>query len=210
MKTTVFFLAALFLSLFKNSFADSPITSTPFSKAYRNEAIIILASNAHGKINTELMDYLLSKNPIEIKVALINELGWEGEGKINANIFLGYVMSTKGYMTEDELQRKAKPEELLCIAYLKAMDNYFDVNKAIAYADLALSKNSRSYTFQLISSLIKAQAAMEHDWCAVYSLADRVRMNKDLRMDMKAEAYKIIFEYMDEYKNYCQKANITQ
>lgn len=209
MKTTAILFIAIFLTTVQKSLADSPITSTAFSKAYHKEAIVMLAAKAHGKINTELMDYLAGRNPIDIKVALINELGWEGEGKVNANIFAGYLMKSKGYMTEAELQRKAKPDDLLCIAYLKAMDNYFDVSKAITYADLAISKNSKSYTYQIITSLIKAQAAMEQDWCAVYSLTDRVRANKDLKLDMKAEASKLIFDYMDEYKAYCQKASIN-
>lgn len=208
MKTTVFFLFSFYLLISNICLADSPITSTQFSHAYRKEAIVVKAQKSDGKITNELMDYLIGKNPIDLKVAVINELGWEGENRVNANIFVGYIMKSKGYLTEDELQKKAKPEELLCIAYLKAMDNYFDVSKAIVYADLALSKNVKSYTFQMITALIKAQAEMDRDWCTVYTLTNNVRNDETLKIDMKADASKIIFQYMDIYREHCNSGKV--
>ena len=66
---------------YSKSLADS-ITSTTISKAYKNSKIIQVASKAKGKLTDELMDYLIDKrNPIELKMALINELGWEFNGK---------------------------------------------------------------------------------------------------------------------------------
>ena len=44
---------------------------------------------------------------------------------------------------------------------LKAMDNYFDVNDAIAYSDSALKKNPQSYTYNIITTMIKAQKEVD-------------------------------------------------
>ncbi len=42
-------------------------------------------------------------------------------------------------------------------AYIKAMENYSEVDEAIILADKAIAKNkNRSYTFNIIAALIKA------------------------------------------------------
>jgi hypothetical protein len=89
------------------------------------------------------------------------------------------------------------------MAYLKAMDNYFEVDEAIVYAEKAVSKNPKSFTYNIICALIKAQKAMDGDWCMVFKITDRVRKDKSLQMDMKQEAFNIIFEYMDLYQDDC-------
>ncbi len=86
------------------------------------------------------------------------------------------------------------------MAYLQALDNYFDVSQAIIFAEQALTKNPKSYTFNIICALIKAQLAFDSDWCKVYSLTNEVRLYESLFKDMDEEAIKIIFEYMDLYK----------
>ena len=86
------------------------------------------------------------------------------------------------------------------MAYLKALDDYFDVDEAIVYAKKATGKNKNSYTTNIICALIEAQKAMGSDWSEVYNLTNNVRLNRSLNRDMKEEAVKIIFEYMDLYK----------
>jgi hypothetical protein len=56
----------------------------------------------------------------------------------------------------------------------------------------------------LIVSLIKAQKAMDKDWCDIYKITDGVRQNSALTKDMKDEAAQIIFEYTDGYKEFCK------
>ena len=46
---------------------------------------------------------------------------------------------------------------------------------------------------------------MGSDWCEVYNLTNNVRINDALQIDMKEDAIKIIFEYMDLYKDYCKE-----
>lgn len=93
MKTLVMSVSLL-ISLSLNSllFADSPLTSTPFSKDYQNESIIIEASKTQGRLTDELMNYLINdSNPIDIKMALINELGWDTHKENNPDRFQKYV-----------------------------------------------------------------------------------------------------------------------
>ncbi len=185
-------------------FADSPLTSTPYSAAYGNEYIIIIASETNGLLTTDLMNFLADETqPIALKMAVINELGWEVKGKNNASIFFDHLKQNNGYRNENHFLRTEKGYELLCFAYLMAMDNYFNVDNAIDYAEKALQKNPESFTFNLITAIIKAQKAMNSDWCEVYRIADKVRKNISLIRDMNDEAVKIIFDYISLYKKYC-------
>ena len=128
MKKHLIIVLTLGLLISQNIFADSPLTSTAFSKAYKDSKIVQLASQAEGKLNKELMDYLIDKkNPIELKVALINELSWDFNGKNNSELLSEYLKKNKNI-------NKASADILICYAYLKALDNYFEVDEAITYA----------------------------------------------------------------------------
>ena len=72
-------------------------------------------------------------------------------------------------------------------------------------AQKAKLKKKNSYTINIICALIEAQKAMGSDWCEVYNLTNNVRINDALQIDMKEDAIKIIFEYMDLYKDYCKE-----
>jgi hypothetical protein len=201
------FLALVFgLLVNQNLLADSPLTSTKISNAYKDYAIIQLASKSNGNISVDLMDYLYEKsNPIDLKIALINEVansGWliEFKEKNNAAIFLKYLQKKeRGF----SLNVNANSEILICYAYMKALDNYFDVAEATQWADMAKYGNEESYTVSIVWALIHAQQAMDSDWCEVYNLTNSVRENKGLEKDMKEEAISIIFDYMDIYKDDC-------
>ena len=201
------FIAFVLISLVftcKSVLADSPLTSTNISKAYQDLSIVIKATEAEGILTNELIEYLLNEeNPIANKIALINELGWDIDGKNNAAIFLDYLIQKQGYGDQEDFLNNGKDFELLSMAYLKALDDYFNVSEALIYAERALSKNSESYTYNIITALIEAQIATRGDWCKVYKLTDQVRTKTSLETDMRDEAVTIIFDYMDSYKKYC-------
>lgn len=202
MKTNFIFVLILGLLISQNLFADSPLTSTDISKAYKDSEIIQLASKTEGKLTIVIMNYLSSnKNPIELKIALINELGWAFDGKNNSTLFYEYMKEKNNLKDINE----ASADILICFAYLKAMDNYFNVDDAIKYAQKAKSKNEKSYTINIICALIEAQKAMDSDWCEVYNLTNNIRINDALNKDMKEDAIKIIFDYMDLYKDSCKE-----
>ena len=200
----IFFLPLLFL-FNQNLYADSPLTSTAISDAYKSSKIIQLASKAEGKLNIKLIKYLTKKRkPIELKIALINKLGWESNGVSNSEIFLQYLKDKNNYQTMDDFLRRASADDIICMAYLKALDNYFNVDEAINLARIAKSKDKESYTIHIISSLIEAQKAMKISFCEVYNITNNVRIDKSLNTDMNAEAIKIIFDYMVLYKDDCK------
>jgi len=226
MKKLILFLVCIGFSY--QLFADSPLTSTEISRAYFDVPIVVKASKAKGELTVELMKYLKNKgNPIAVKIAIINELGLNAIGsfvdensdfdslqegayrKDNASIFYEYLNKKKKYTTNKEFLNQSNGDELICMAYFKAMDNYDVLDEALLFAKKAKIKNPKSYTTQIICALIEAQQAMSTDWCLVYTITNNVRTNKDLNKDLNAEAISIIFEYMDLYKNDC-KTKTTQ
>jgi hypothetical protein len=187
--------------------ADSPLTSTPFAAAYSDEKIVVSAARAKGEITPELMEYLVRpNNPIDLKMAVVNQLGWETRIKHNSGSFYSYLARKHRYKNEDELTQKATADELLALAYLKAMDDYYDVGPAIKYADLALEKNPQSLTYNLIVGLIRSQKAMDTNWCEVFKITNAVKQNSELTVDIKGEAVRIIYKYTDSYEEFCKTA----
>ena len=100
--------------------------------------------------------------------------------------------------------QKASGDLIICMAYLKSLDNYFEVNDAVLMAQKARSKMPQSFTVSIVTALIEAQKAFDGDWCEVYQITNRVRENKTLINDMNTAAKTAIFSYMDLYEEYCK------
>lgn len=201
MRTKLFLVLFSGLLFSQGLFADSPLTSTNFSEAYADSKIVQLASTTEGILTVDLMDYLdQSMHPIELKMAVINQIGWGLSGYNNADSFFEYLQKKYGFKDKDEFRQQANADLLISMAYLMAMDDYFNVEEAVIYAKEAKSRNKESYTINIICALIEAQNAFGSDWSEVYNQTNEVRNNRSLNRDMKEDAVKIIFEYMDLYK----------
>lgn len=209
MKAILILLFSSLLLMKSNScLADSPLTSTDFCQAYNDEPMVLLAKSNQGKLSKELMEYLILDNrPLDIKIAIINQLGWQIEGYENAKDFMQYLIVTKRFSSSQDFYQRASGDLLLCMAYLKAMDNYFSVDEALKIAKKAKEKSPNSYITHIICALIEAQKIMENDWCEVYKISNEVRLNNTLHLDIKPEAIKIIFDYMDLYQEECLSKN---
>lgn len=190
--------------------ADSPLTSTEFWKAYKDNSIV---TKYKDKIYFEdQLPYLTDENkPLDIKLAIINHFSFSLKEKgILPGLYLDYLQNKKG--SSFEFERDANAEELIVFAYILGMDSYLKIESdAIKYAEMAIQKDKRnSYTVRLISSLLKAQQAMDvgmHNWCEVYSIPNSVHQNNNLTMDIKKEADDIVFKYIDLYRPYCTPMN---
>ena len=180
-------------------FADSPLTSTNIHLGYKNEPIVIEALEKSGLTENILMYLASPSNPIAIKIAVINALGWEMGGHTYSDVFFRYLQKERKYKNMDKFTKKASGELIICMAYLKALGNYFEVDDAILLAQKAKKNNPKSYTVNIVGALIEAQKAMDDDWCEVYEITNRVRENKALIDDMNEDAKNEIFNYMDLY-----------
>lgn len=205
MKIKNLLLCICFFFVANTSFADSPLTSTPFYKGYKDIAIIKEAAKSDGIITEKQLQFLTnSKNPIAIKLALINGLGWDTKGKSNAPKYLAYLFKKQPLLNYKNFYNKATATQLICYAYLKAMDDYFNVKSASVFARQAMRKAPTSYSIHLIGTLIQVQGANQNNWCDVYTKINQVRKNKKLQHDLRPKSVASIFSYTDGYKEYCK------
>jgi len=181
-------------------YADSPITSTEISAAYMDNEMVKSAA-ASKVINTEIAQFLNSDdNPIDVKAAVINALGWGSDKRNNAEIYSNLVLkkSIKNLNLEE-----LSGNDLFCIGYLRALDNYFDPQKAIPILEKANSKLTGSLTVSIITAVVKAQdALLNGKLYSTWNLVEQVQNDKLLKQDMRAEAVKIITDYMQLYSKY--------
>jgi len=205
MKSKFFALPVLVLLLCMASSvkADSPLTSTYFAASYYEFGIVAEAETAHT-LTANVMDYLLDPdNPVDVKAAVINAVGWTYESTSNGAIFWDKLAEKKGKTTTSLTLNDLSGHELMCYGYLLAMSDYFDVSRAIPALELAAQKNPESYTVHMILALVRAQKDMDSDWCAVWKHTRSVLNDVTLKRDMKTSAIQTIVDYMILYKSSC-------
>ena len=115
MKTThriIACLIALICFCAQRAAADSPLTSTDFHQAYADEPIV--AQIVQGRTpSDETWAYLAAPdNPVAVKMAIINKIGWAFEGKNSYQLFLSYLKRQGICKREKDLYQK-RPGDLL-------------------------------------------------------------------------------------------------
>ena len=190
------------LLAFTASWADSPLTSTHFSEAYSDHEMVQMANELmQNDIPTTLLNFLADKNqPVDVRLAVVNKLGWNFDGTTMGAQLGEYLMGRYNVKNEAKLIKKLDAKTLAVYAYAKAMSNYFDVKDASELGHKALKKNKdKSFSVALISALIDAQAYMDSDWLMIYKVVANVLHDGSLRLDMRQEAIDNIMEYINLY-----------
>lgn len=191
----------IFLVLFlpKIIQADSPLSSTPFHDDYTDVDIVLKAEQLNI-VNKEISDYLHKEsNPLDIKAAVINALGWEANGNYERYCQLVF----NRLIIEADIPSLNKGDAFT-IGYLIAMENYLSPNKALSFLKRAKELDKESFTINIIYNLVRAQIVMEKDFCKVWRYTNKVFNNKSLNDDMRNDAKKVIYDYVVLYKKNCK------
>ena len=149
-------------------------------------------------------------NSLEVKLAIINAIGWNVKGNKSSKLYFKFVMNKKKYKSDfggnsTAFNWNATADELICYAYMKALDNYFDVSDAFEVAGLALNKNPNSFAVNMIYNLIKAQGLTSYrEYCSASKMFNTLKDNPNLTANMKNEAMPFVFEYMDDIGKDCK------
>ena len=185
--------------------ADSPLTSTHFADAYSDHPMVQMASEEmQNDISTTLLNFLADKHqPVDVRLAVVNKLGWNFDGTTVGQQLGEYLMGRNKVKNEKKLIKKLDAGTLAVYAYAKAMSNYFDVTAASEMGHLAVKKNKgKSFSVALISALIDAQVYLDTDWSKIYPALAKVLHDGSLKLDMRQEAIDNIMEYINLYKEY--------
>lgn len=179
--------------------ADSPVTSTDISSYYMEYEMVAKNVGAFELDATTLAFLLNDQERTDVKAAVINALGWGDKVTDMGPVFRDAL--TAKYGTEElEAYQGA---DLMCLAYLMAMDDYFNVAEASKIMDLARQKSPESATVAMIRAVIKGQEAMDTNWCEVWMLCSEALQATAEPRDMKTAAIQNIVDYMILYKSYC-------
>lgn len=218
------------------AFADSPITSTDFYRAYL-DIDIVNAAHETNILSQNMADYLVdSENPIDVKMAIINALSWEKNAKKNSLFLDKYLESKYSKDNEKVLLAQYTPEERLCLFYMALQVDSFSPGFYLKELYEIKKELSDSFTVAVIYGLVKAQDVMskmpeEYVQKALVATSDdeRVKLKnaispifcmswiifneeisgKNLVLDMRADAQKIIIDYMIDHKEWCEDTDLA-
>ena len=185
------------------SWADSPLTSTHFADVYSDHEMVQMANELQqGDIPTTLLNFLADKHaPIDIRLAVINKIGWNFNGTAVGAQLCEYLMGRYNVKNEKKLVKKLDAKTLAVYAYAKAMSDYFNVKSASELGHQAVKKNKdKSFSVNLISALIDAQDYLDSDWSMIYKVVADVLHDGSLHLDMRQEAIDSIMDYIGLYQ----------
>ena len=159
------------------------------------------SEDMQGDIPTTLLNFLANnREPVDVRLAVINKLGWNFDGTSIGAQLCEYLMGRYEVKSEAKLAKKLDAGTLAVYAYAKAMSDYFNVNAASELGHKALKKNKKkSFSVAMASALIDAQIYLDSDWSMGYKVVADVLHDGSLNLDMRQEAIDNIMEYINLY-----------
>jgi hypothetical protein len=193
----------MLLALALPALADSPLTSTDFSSAYGDVALVQEAKGK-GALDTALASRLAGPMPLDEKAAVVNALGWTFEGKHDADVF-ARALAARDHAKLAKVKRGEglRAEDALVLGYLVAMDDYFHPDKAFGLLAKARAGLPKSRTVATVDALVHAQKDMETDFCKAWADYAAVKGDATLAQDLRPGAVAVVDEYMSLYADGC-------
>ena len=162
------------------AWADSPLTSIDFHRAYADEPAVKAALAG----NTErVYSFLAGGAANDRKLAAANALGWSSDF---ASGFIAFLAQSKDVKPEALGVGQLTPSQLFALAYLVALSRYLELDalqpggkglfamKPLALMQAAANQLPDDFTVQYALALVKAQRAMSGKWCDVFSIPQAV------------------------------------
>lgn len=165
----------MLVSVAQISFADSPLTSTEFYKAYLDVPIVKTAADSPKKLSEEAKAYLFDESsPLDVKIALINAAGWDEERLLTYSGYILYCLNNfpkekygigKNEIVKiEDVYNNASCEQMAVLVYLFAMSDYTNTQDMCNLMEQAmLTPLMNKQSFMLPMGLIIAQTALALD-----------------------------------------------
>lgn len=214
MKLLFSFIAVILFS--GTTLADSPLTSTPFSDAYASTKMVTYAKEKG--YDKKVVKFLAGKKSIIEKLAVINSFGFSKDLATDFEAYL--IKKRKGVTTatfeelrvipseeptEKEITKGLTADDLVCWAYMIAMQDYNKPQVAMKGAFLGHARNKNSMAHAVPYALISGQVLFDIDWCQVYRIPTSILVDTEYTENkISAEALKIITDYIDLYAGDCE------
>jgi hypothetical protein len=197
---------SLNIMLSQVSLADSPLTSTSFSEAYRDLPLVSAAEKTHA-LTPAMSAFLLNQaTPLDQKLALVNALGWNFDGQTNAKVFLAALNQHYG---QTDTRPEALPltaDQQLVLGYLMAMDNYlYPDGTALPWIRRGARQLWQSESAQLVLAVAEGHGYLDRPkvWCQVWMFTQQALKKPGLQVDMRPQGREILIDYMRLYQDSC-------
>ena len=198
------------------TFAESPLTSAIWWPHYKNNPIIVEANSVgcSYKVMALICD---DSKPLDLRLAAVNALGSDvnGQGQDNYSLCLSYYFNQirikfnipMGDTIADTCIHYT-PETRCVFAYIKAMDNIYDVDYALEMATYAQQVQSHNKSIAMIRALIAAHKLffMGTDteyWCSIYRTVASVAYDNSFTSGISQYVDDGIMDYIKLYSEYC-------
>ena len=199
--------------------ADSPLTSTPFYKAYADEKIVQKAEE--NGLHKKVLKFLVNekKDPV-LKIAAINAISWGKEGttkqfeqymlkknkELKTEVFDSLRVVPEDAPSETELTKLLTADELMCWTYLQALEDYQNPQYCMRGAYLSFIRKEKSMAHATVFALVACQNQFDYDWCKIYQLGQIYFVDKKYEENiLTREATHIILDYLNLYADACQE-----
>jgi hypothetical protein len=208
MKKTFQLILLVCFTLFLNnkSFADSPLTSIDLWTIYSEEPIVKHALKTR-ELDKEALNYLLDENnSLEKKIAVISAIGWKFKSSSQKSSKLLKAILKKYKLKSIEDLNDIKFASLLAVfTYSLALENYFEVDEAYNYSQIANNLDPQNSIIKFISTLIKSQQYLHaDDWCSVYKSFEEIKDDQYFKKDKGRQFLVTAMEYIGGYSTYCK------
>ncbi|MFO0599553.1 MAG: hypothetical protein U0228_29880 [Myxococcaceae bacterium] len=158
------------------AWADSPLTSIDFSKAYADEPAVKAAQSRNLE---RVFSFLSGGASNDRKLAVVHALGWHDD---QATPFLAFLAQQKDRRVEDLTTADLEPSQLFALAALACQAHYLDLDPLVKGArDLRGKKPADlmkeasqllpdDFAVQYAWALVRAQQKLTGEWCDVWKL----------------------------------------
>lgn len=199
-------------------YADSPLTSTPFSQAYMDIAEVKYAGE--HSLDTKLLEFLASdKSNSVYKIAVINAFSWGKKDLVT--LFENYLLKNRtglkkdafSYLrtvsddqpAENDQTKLLSADDMMCWGYLQVMGDYDHPAMGMRAGYLSYARDPNSMSEAVVFTLIAAQKAFDNNWCNVYKIPQTMLAETQYSVNVvKPESIKIILDYTGLYASECK------
>ena len=208
---TRLFIFAVLLCGFGISYADSILTSTEFYYFYTDVPQVWKAAENKNTFTKAQKQYLVNDTvPFDKKIALVNAFSWNHEGDYFGE-FLGFLkdrfpkskynIPANQELSDEEFYKYATAEELVLLAYLKAMDDFNEEEVTLDLVERALKKDHpNSQSFWLPVTLIQTHIMSFNDQDnEIYPTVEKQLLLAPIH-DMRYEAMDTVMDYLYYFK----------
>lgn len=156
------------------------------------------------RLNEKLARYLLnSRHALDHRLAVVSALGWDINGQRNAKIFSDMALNESRTWFYSRNWKQLPPDQLIILAYLGALDDYFDTKDELKQARMAQEKDPNNASIAVIGALIEGQGILElkdtQEWKRVWTIAKPALEKRDPPR-LRPKALLIIRKYMLLYR----------